>query len=880
MRALGALAIAALAGLALVQPLGARAAGGSWGALVLDASPHLWYRMARVLVERLYDPELGLFRETWGTPEGRCWYWNTEQGEAVQALAYLGDSGLLAAMLDGYRRYLTYSNGSIVYPFSRYTPCRLVRILSADPTGFSVGNLIVNLGGDLAGARRDGYSRLIALGLDAYKAPGGPAWPTIWFTAASRGDEVWYRAPGNRGYYRGIWDTSDGSLGAGRIVGYSITYNSTYANATRVMSDGRLVYEQQFIVGAGKPYVKVLLVVRNNSTETLSGVRVTLAFDELDRLLYQAAYAPGLGVFNASEGGTTICGGEREYTIADSRQGKWRPLGGWWVTILYTNRPLGMNRALAVMINSSYPLRVWGYGNLQAPQAGLRGNPEYTSWYLRWVKFEVDLGSLAPGEARVVEARLVPMASYAPGLEGLYTQMLAHLDRLDGRDLSFALNTGTGAFEGLALAGILLDTQGKPGLALAEEVIESVGSVMRGWHWRVSTRVLANYILALLNLYNYTHRRAYLGEAEEAAETLLASQVRSPGDPRDGGFLDAPPPYGAAAYLDVSAEAARALLALYNATHNQAYREAVDYWLAHWFHHDNRTGQWYYYRYKTPQEAPGKQWYRGTLYGEQPYAQGYLLQALAPYKPGHGILQASASKVWALLTSGYWERTHEGASETNVETQAATTAGLRAYLLAQVLAAGAGVEYVRGARLEALTHEQLATQTARSTGCAMATLAGILERRAGVPAIVAIYIHAGPPQSITIGGAPLERLSSLRELAATQVDSYYWDPASGILYLKLATSNTFQITYLRTSTGDPLRHTAIPPACTATHPQQKTQETPQEAPTTLSRTTQPHSHTGTKTPNSTLTALVVLALAAATLVMLTLAGKRGQRATQ
>ena len=850
LRSLGALVLVALAALALAQPIQGGAAGGSRGALVLDASPHLWYRMARVLVERLYDPRLGLFRETWGTPEGRCWYWNTEQGEAAQALVHLGSAALLAGMLDGYRRYLTYDNGSMLYPFSRYTPCRLVRILSASPAGFSVGNLIVNLGGDLAGTRRDGYSRLITVGLDAYKGPGGPPWPTIWFVAASRGDEVWYQAPGDNGYYRGIWDTSNESLGAGRIVEYSLTYNSTYANATRVMSDGRLVYTQQFIVEAGKPYVKVLLVFRNNSTATLSRVRATLAFDELDRLLYQGAYTPGLGAFNASKSGVPIGGGEREYIIADSRQGKWRPVDGWWVTIVYTNRPLGMNRALAVMIDSSYPVRVWGYGNQQAPQAGPGASPAYTGWYLRWVKFEVDLGALAPREAKVVEARLVPMASYAPGLEELYTQMLAHLDQLDGRDFSFALNTGTGAFEGLALAGILLDTRGEPGLALVERVIESVGRVMEGWHWRVSTRVLANYILALLHLYTYTHRGAYLEEAEEAAETLLASQVRSPGDPRDGGFLDAPPPYGAATYLDVNAEAAHALLALYNATRNQAYREAVDYWLAHWFHHDNATGQWYYYRYRSPGEAPGRQWYRGVLYDEQPYAQGYLLQALAPYHWGDPRLLRAASHIWALLTSGYWVRTHEGAGETNVETQAASTAGLREYLLAATSHIGAGPEYVKGGVLEALNR-------------AGASLAGMVAKRGPGPAVVALYIPNATIEAVSIDGTPAPQAPSLQALNSSSRDSYHWDPTSGILYIKLATGNKFTVHYTRASKPNTTSHSPQPTTTTTGQP-------PQGGPTQAS-TTRPTKPTW---PPGLIAAITALALTAAASLALTLKRRR------
>jgi len=389
--------------------------------LVLDSSPHLWYRMAETFVERLYDPSLGLFRETWGTPEGGCWYWNTEQGDAAQILVYLNNETLLRDLLASYKNYLTYDNGTHVYLFSRYTPCSKIRVLSTNPSNFSLGNLIVNVGGDLSGARTDNpnYHRVIALGLDVYKDPNNiyerdKAWPNLWYTANLKSHEVWYQASNDTSDYRGIWDTSDGSLGDGRIVSYSIAYNSTHANATRVMSDGRLIYVQEFLLEPRKPYVRVLLKVVNNSTDTLTNVRVTLAFDNLDWWLYQVAYIPGVGYINASTSGVQISSNEKEYSLARSWEGLWQSQNGWRLAIFYANRPLGMNRGLAVMVPSSYGVHLWGYGNLQAPQKDLNGIPAFTDWYFRWMKFEIQMGDLAPNQSNTVEVRIAPWLLMLP----------------------------------------------------------------------------------------------------------------------------------------------------------------------------------------------------------------------------------------------------------------------------------------------------------------------------------------------------------------------------------------------------------------------------------------------------------------------------------
>jgi len=95
----------------------------------IDASPHLWYRMGQALIKGLYDPDLNLFRETWGEVPGRCWYWNTEQGEALQLLVAMENSTLISEIMKGFMRYLVYDNGDRVWLFTRYTPCRQFRIL-------------------------------------------------------------------------------------------------------------------------------------------------------------------------------------------------------------------------------------------------------------------------------------------------------------------------------------------------------------------------------------------------------------------------------------------------------------------------------------------------------------------------------------------------------------------------------------------------------------------------------------------------------------------------------------------------------------------------------------------------------------------------------
>ena len=791
---------------------------------ILDLTGYgsMWRAMGETLVQRLYDPQLGLFRETWGTPEGRCWYWNTEQGEAAQVLALMGDqqsSQTLAQVLAGYRQYLTYvSQDGRVYLFSRYTPCSVIRQLSLDPSNFSLGNLIVNIGGDLAGTRADNpdYNRVVALSLDIYKDPNNiyewdKAWPNPWYTANLKSHEVWYLAPGDTGDYKGIWDTSDGSLGTGRITSYSVRVeqavdpatNTTYeiGIAERAMEDANLSYTQRFILEPRKPYVKVELVVTNKSQNTLSNVRVTLAFDNLDWWLYKYAYLPGIGYIDASTSGTQINPSEKEYHLAYSWEGLWQPVtdsGGkrWWPAIFYAERPLGMNRGLLVLVDGGYGVHLWGYGNLQAPQRDLYGVPAFTDWYFRWMKFEVVIGDLAPGQSRTVEVRIIPMASYAPGLEDLYIEMASKLDRLGGRDFSFAVNTGAGAFKGLAMAKILLAFMRQGDYRFAQGVIDTVGTVMEGWSWRVVTRALSNYVLALVYLYDYTGERMYLDRARSAAELLLSVQVRDPNDPRNGGFLDIMYPFGAATYLDVNAEAAHALLALWERTRNPAYREAVDYWLQNWFRYDGATGRWYYYRYAGLEEAPGEYWFRGYLDEKEPYAQGYLLQALAKHYWSDERLLVAFNRIMGLLSDELWVLTWDGAGETNVETQSSTAAGLYELVRAYQRGMGLGVEYVRGARVESIVYEEYGSQVDPAT-CVRYTLSRVtvvLEKPAAAYATLALSIPSKGLVEVLVDGVPASPAAALGDLQF-QGESYYWDQPSGILYVRLQAGSTVQIVY-------------------------------------------------------------------------------------
>ena len=386
------------------------------------------------------------------------------------------------------------------------------------------------------------------------------------------------------------------------------------------------------------------------------------------------------------------------------------------------------------------------------------------------------------------------MASYAPGLEELYVEMLSRMDELEGRDFSYAVNTGTGVFKGLAMASVLLSSMGGESYLFAERLVTTFGRVLEGWGWRAATRVLSNYVLALIYLYDYTGDERYLSAAERAASRLFEAQVRDEGDPRDGGFLDAVHPYGAAAYLDVSAEAAHALLELYERTGNISYREAVDYMMEHWFHRDE-GGRWYYYRYAGPEGAPGERWYKGYLDEEPPYALGYLLQALSEDYWDDPRLLASASRIWSLLTDEYWVPTRDGAGETNVETQSSASAGLRDYLYSMAAHTGVGVEYVRGGVLRSLEYEE--HDLTRSA------VRGVIDKPGDEPATIALYIPHGEIELVQADDTPIGSAPSLASLSGAGADAYYWDPSNRILYLRLHDGSRFTVLYRRALTNSP-----------------------------------------------------------------------------
>ena len=162
-------------------------------------------------------------------------------------------------------------------------------------------------------------------------------------------------------------------------------------------------------------------------------------------------------------------------------------------------------------------------------------------------------------------------------------------------------------------------------------------------------------------------------------------------------------------------------------TSNGTYREAVDYLMTHWFHYSKSKG-WYYYRYKSLQDAPSEYWYKGYLYDKQPYAQGYFLHALSDYYWNDSKLLVSANKNWALLSDELWELTWENASETNVETQSSTATGLAYYLYALARNLGAGVEYVRGGYLLQLNYTVYRSLIKNGLKFTMSKLYGLVEK--------------------------------------------------------------------------------------------------------------------------------------------------------
>ncbi|HID04535.1 MAG TPA: hypothetical protein EYP20_01880 [Aigarchaeota archaeon] len=727
-----------------IQPAGAATSPYITPELVLQIEPdqHLWVKMAKVLVDRLYDPTYRLFRETWGTYEGQRWYWNTEQGEAAQILARLGYTSLLADVFNGYRQYLVYEYGSFVYPFTRFVPDAPAEAKNTTASSFYLRNLIVGIGGDLPATG----DRLIKIYLDLYD-------PNIWYIANMRSWEVWWTQNGQE-YYQGIWDKPE------FIKDYGIVTGIGEVCAYRVMAVGGLQYRVDMCVQDGKPYIVFKLTVTNTeSLGTLSNVMTTIAFDSLDWWQYKYVYIPGKGVMSAS--GTE----QWFYTYGE---GGWASFNNRWHFILYTKRPIGMNPAIAVILESPN-VDLWCYNTQQ--------KPDY-DWYLMWFKIRIHWGDLGPGQSKTTTILIVPMSSFAPGIPDIYDQLLANIGSLSNRDLSFAVNTGTGVFKGFAMAGILLAAIHSGYLDFAINLWNSVRTIFSYWGYNVATRPLANFIIASLILYHATQNYAYVEEAMNAAITLLNAQIRDPSDYRDGGWLDIPPPFGAGTYLDVNAEAAHALLKLYEITLNPSYKEAVDYWLEHWFRYDPVEDRWYYYRFNDPSHP----WFLGYLDEKQPYAQGYFLQALAKYIYNDDRIYVSLSRIFELLADEFWELTWDGAAETNVETQSSVAAGLADIVEVMLQRYGAAIEYVRNARIENITY---------SATSGMSSFKIELGAMPYSYATLVLYMVA-PPQAIYINGVKAANVT-FDQLSSSK-NAYFYNATSKLLYVRLfPSSNTITV---------------------------------------------------------------------------------------
>ena len=619
-------------------------------------------KTASILISKLYDDTMGLFRETWGSVEGKCWYWNTEQGEALLALTETGylNSSLRDRSLASYLDQFVYFEGSNVWLFTRYTSCERIRILSLDKTDFSIGNYIVNIGGDLEGGRREGssYYRVIALGMDTYSSTrvvNGEhvAWPLDMYVANIRSPEVYYNSDNDSSYYKGIWDTRDGSLGTGKIVYSEIDANDTMAVIRRTMSDGILEYSQIFLIAGGKPYVDVLLKARNIYTSTLQSVRISFAFDNLDWWRYDKLFIPGHGYFDSNNYGTATNNDNREYIFTRWGQSDWSQYNGWLPSILYSSKPMGLNRAVIVLIESSQKenVSVWGYGSL---------NQEYDKWYYRWIKYDFLLGDLEPGENITIRMRIIPLSSYPTGLEDMAIRLAVDADNYTGVDLSYAFNTGTGPFHGLVVSSANNTT--------INRIILGVGGLLARNNFSVSTRILANYLASLAILYYKTGNRTILEQAIDIGNEILERQIRDVSSPLNGGFLDYPHPYGIASYVDVNAEVAKALLLLHKATGDTKYLGAVDYMVNTWF--KTIGGGIHVITLYKPSIR------RIHLEELDSYALGYLVYALAPYYWNNSIVLIAQSLLWSRLTDEYWVPATINSTESNTET-------LSAFLLAQ-----------------------------------------------------------------------------------------------------------------------------------------------------------------------------------------------------
>ena len=739
-----------------------------------NSAGELWIKMGGVLMDRLYDSSLGLFRETWGTFEGQRWYWNTEQGEALQLLAPLVEErtpladearSIILKVFQSYRQYLAIELGDVVYPMTRYVSDGPVLVDDSDPSDgdIEVRNLIVNIGGDVCGVHPDSnWKRLLVLYNDLYDRK-------IWEVGYLRSWEVWYRYPINvtvctnttnpetnttetvcttqtvlsENDYHGIWDQSPYLQGCG-VSSDGCVY--------RVMSDGNLTYEVRLCLERDAPWIDAVLTVRNSMNETAYDVMVTLALDALDRIQYKFIWV--------SKGGSWV------FDVANGTE-QWFATAGDPVDyfVLYVNRSIGMLRAIAVVFpGGRSDVDLWVYNTRQWP--------DYT-WYFMWFKMRFHLGDIPSGGSRTITFRIVPISSFAPEMWSVYDYIFRNLDSFKHHDISFAVNTGTGVFKGFAMGGIVTAAHYSNALGFAEALLRSVNEVFAEWNYTVSTRTLSNFILACLKLYDYTRNPEWLSIARRAAETVLASQIRDPSDPRDGGFLDIPPPIGSGTYLDVNAEAMHALVELYLHTGDGRYLEAIEYLWTHWFRYDPSSGRWYYYRFTDPSHP----WYRGYMDEKEPFAQGYFLQAAARlaavdirYALDNKTL-VSLSRIMRLLSDEAWELTWDGASETNVETQSSTALGL--YMWSRVLQGytWASFQYVRGA--------EVVNATFIENG-------GMLFSLDAYSDVVTMAIRVSKsPIYVYVNNMLIQLVKSLDVLDSLSYGAaFFYDNATGVVYIK------------------------------------------------------------------------------------------------
>ncbi len=650
---------------------------------------HIWVMMAEKLYNNLYNKELGLFRETFSPIEGYCWYWNTEQGEAYSILSFIDNGSIAQGLYHGYKKYLTIEDNGKIYLFTRYVDCLKIRSLSNKYNNFHVGNYIVYVGGDLSGTRKenDSYKRAIVIGIDTYKNPrdnfeSGKAWPEIGRVLILKSHEVQYQTQSGWRTKPESWDVSNTFSKYGKIIDYNITIGQNRSSATRVMSDGNLTYSQTFIIEPGKPYVTVNLTIKNTSNITLTDIRFTLAFDNLDWEYFQRIFIPGLGIFEANKIGIPINEDEKEYHIASTRNKNWETINGKKIILFESLKPIGVNPAFAVIFDSAINLSIWGYGSKHEITNPYGNN--ITGFFYRWIKLEFNISKLSPGEERSFNLTIIPLRSYAPGYEPVYSTLFTELDKLENRDLTFAFNTGTGPFLGLALLSKHLSTHDREYIY---QIFEDTDEIIRKTNWNVSTRIFANYINGLLELYELTNNSTFLDKAIIHVEHLIKLQIRNSNDKRDGGFLDYPPPYGISTPLDVNAEVIRALIKLYSITKDATFYEPVDYWLKHWIHYDSSSKTWYYYVRNNTNSL-------STINESQSYSLGYLLNAISNIDAGSPIALKIANILWSRLTCNLTVPPTKNSTGTNVETQAAVSLGLKSLIEKQLSSYKVAIEYL------------------------------------------------------------------------------------------------------------------------------------------------------------------------------------------